>query len=614
MNKVLKGYMELLKAAETLDEIMEIGRDIAIYLDTVPAEQRDNRRELLQREFRLNRVEIKEVGTRQPRTTENEVIEELEMERGTVDFSRVGDGVVNVMVSDWFCRQNRLRSFMTGHIIHQTQKAILFRTQMDDFDWEGWLPISQARVLRPDGEEVSRGRLSGQEDTNEEVTVSGRGTSIHTVCINTPTSRDDAIRRIYDNGEFVVNRSMADRMSQYMTERGVIRTIPAPHMHIDPASDAADRLATGISVHNHAADAARYSLQQCIQRVGEYADEPPQHPTCRATAPRINVNISANAKQLSQALSTAISGTARLGEQFADRMRSALSGITEGMSGVATQLRRAQDRAAFTGRYGRRLLDLASNISMVTPSSPHEILDALESISRSHDLNAIELAARTESLLMQRSYGLERAMNLAAQQLVEQSLMRQAESRRQEEFRREYLAEWVSSPHDNLPMEEENDLFTRLRMQPGFRQMTDFTIVNEGTAMVLLLVNGVVKEYAVMSGRRTVLNERQILERVSADSGGRFTVNVLEMLHNAGKLLIYRPMVLGQERDRNGLIQKRIVWATPATGFDVNWVRHEGTYAGRRHSGLAIGRWMISPEIQPGFSEYAALGGNYFVR
>ena len=147
---MVEGYIELLKNAASKEELYEVGKHIALYLDTVAPNIRDERRSLLERLYRRSMLDIKTVGRQPADITGDREIDapELDMEPATLDLRDLYmHNHVRVLLSSWMARKKGCPADMVGEIVHQTEKAILFRHESVDFQWEGWLPKSQIRIL-----------------------------------------------------------------------------------------------------------------------------------------------------------------------------------------------------------------------------------------------------------------------------------------------------------------------------------------------------------------------------------------------------------------------------------------------------------------------------------
>ena len=153
---MVQGYIELLKNAASRDELYEVGKHIAMYLDTVDPGCKDERRGQLERLYRKSMLEIKTGGRQPADITGNRDLEapELQIESATINVRDLyAQNHVRVLIAGWLARAKGCREDMIGEVIHQTEKAILFRCEDQGFQWEGWLPKSQIRIMRLDSGE-----------------------------------------------------------------------------------------------------------------------------------------------------------------------------------------------------------------------------------------------------------------------------------------------------------------------------------------------------------------------------------------------------------------------------------------------------------------------------
>lgn len=142
---IIKGYIELLKCAQSVDEIKAIGVDINLYLDTVDERVRSEHREALYGEYQQNIKAIKN-GAERPTFEELIPVEARRpAQRADANFTRYG-GRIRVRIPQWLAQKKGCREDMIGNEIHRTEKAILFRLDDANVDWEGWLPISLTTI------------------------------------------------------------------------------------------------------------------------------------------------------------------------------------------------------------------------------------------------------------------------------------------------------------------------------------------------------------------------------------------------------------------------------------------------------------------------------------
>jgi hypothetical protein len=539
LNKVLRGYVELIKAAETIDELKEVGKDINLYLDTVSSDRKDSRRRALVVEYKLNLAEIKQVGTRN-QIVETETVE-MDIEPGTVDFSRVSDGLVTIMVSDFIARQRNLPNIMTGHVMHHTNKAVLFRSEMDDLDYEGWLPLSQIRFTQGDNQRGSRLRRS----SNRETTIS--------------PILDQAI------GGFV-------------TENTVIRERIAEEM-------------IRMSTYPLMSDSFRYGLQTIDESINNWR-----------TNTGITINASANA--MTDALKRVRRVGRDLSESMSRAMatfgRTTLAG-SAAFSGIRMSYDHARVIAEATrGRNQSGYRAAIFSISAMTTYSSLEVLDMITEAARGYEFDASQLAVAIEAR-MNNGDSFRTAMTKAKEHLRRQRLLHRGMS--DTDFRRIYLADWVTPPDrqtnnftspDMTPEEYLRSVRDSWDRVPYLGQMTEFSIIDDSAVMTVFENHDVVQQVLTVNTLGTSISEDDVIRHIASllDSGS-WGYELARRLQASNKLFVYRPMKCGMYNDANGT-RSDIRWATPQSDCP-SWLTHERVIAGDRGFGDRPQVWMVDP-------------------
>lgn len=572
LNKVLKGYVELIKAAETMDELREIGKDINLYLDTVAEASKEGRRSILRKLYQLNKVEIKAVGTRV--SASEEQVAELNMEGGTIDFTRSQNGLVTVMIPDWLARERNIPGLMTGHIMHQTPKAALFRSQMDDLDFEGWLPLSQIRVVPVHSQAANRGNRLRQPQSS----------------------------------------SVLD---------------PAASA-IDPAETSTREPATGGIVDHHA-DAVRYMMES-MPTWGRNGDiiPPPDHPRCRSDV-RLNVNV--NTEQLRESLNSVTSNMADMMRRAVGQVVPAMSGIRAALNEAAE----SSQRASLHGNAYMDIIQNLTRTTPASFQHIHERMQEESRRCRIHitELAArtenIMLDQRNTDLSLAITWAAE---IVAGQQHRNRATSNpSAES---EMYRRYVQGDWATDrethgvdPWSNMQPEEASHILDRCARAPLAGQCTDLSVVDHTCAMTLFEYRGEVMQVATY--RETVERRRgesaviltdddvvyhisglleryyrrthQVPDRSRENMRGGMVDEVRRMIA-AGKMIIHRPIKYGTEAFADSsnaapTTRPMIRWAAPAQRVPP-WLSYETTVEGRRGSGELPQTVMIGPIFQTG--------------